>query len=149
MYTGPNYCYRIARRPGTNFTRAELEVSIWGMTGEAFSLESLVLLSRIKALCEDQALRSAVLASMPTLDVGGLAVRQVGGDPNRGIYIPGTSPDHQQRTARVPAGPATEVRPPPGKGKGKNRRDDEARGAATARSCQEEGSRSRRLQRGD
>jgi hypothetical protein len=135
------------------------------MTGEAFSLESLVLPSGIKALCEDQALRSAVLASMPTLDEGGLAVRQVGGDPNRGIHIPGASPDRQQRTSQGPGGSSHGGPAPAGKGKGKEpeperrhkqsvggtpaRRDDEARGAATARSSQEEGSRSRRFQRGD
>jgi hypothetical protein len=53
MYTGPNDRCRIARGPGTDFTRAELEASIWAMTGEAFTLESLVLLRGIKALCED------------------------------------------------------------------------------------------------
>jgi hypothetical protein len=30
-------------------------------------------------------MRLAVPASMPNLDEGGLAVRQVGGDPNHGI----------------------------------------------------------------
>jgi hypothetical protein len=45
------------------------------MTGKAYSLKSLVLPRGIKALCEDQASRSTVLASMPTLDEGGLAVR--------------------------------------------------------------------------
>jgi hypothetical protein len=99
MYTGPNDCCRIAHGPSTNSTRAELEASIRAMTGEAFSLESLVLPRGIKALCEDQVMRSAALASMPTLDEGGLAVRQVGGDLNRGIHIPGASPDRQQRTS--------------------------------------------------
>jgi hypothetical protein len=75
MYTGSNDCCRIARGPGTDFTRAELEVAIWGMTGDAFSSESLVLPSGVKALCEDQALRALVLALMPTLDEGGLVVR--------------------------------------------------------------------------
>jgi hypothetical protein len=65
------------------------------MTGEVYTPKSLVHLRGIKALCEDQAMRSAVLASMLTLDEGSLAVRQVGGDPNHGIQIPGTSLDHQ------------------------------------------------------
>jgi hypothetical protein len=149
MYTGPNDCYRIAHGPGTDFTRAELELAIREMTGEAFFLETLVLLSGIKALCEDQALRSAVLAWMPTLDEGGLAVRQMGGDPNRGIHIPGASPDRQHRTSQGPGGPSHGGPAPAGKGKGKEpeperhhkqsvggtpaRRDDEARGAATPR----------------
>jgi hypothetical protein len=165
MYTGPNDCCRIARGPGTDFTRAELVVSIRGMTGEAFSLESLVLPSGIKALRKDQALRSAVLASMPTLDEGGLAVRQVGGDPNRGIHIPGASPDRQQRTSQCPSGSSHGGPAPAGEGKGKEpelecrykqsvggtpaRRDEKVRGAATARSSQEEGFRFWRLQRGD
>jgi hypothetical protein len=85
MYTGLNDCCRIARRPGGDFTRAELEATLRRMTGEAFSPVSLVLPSGVKALCEDQALWSSVLASMPTLDEGGLAVRQLGGDPNRGL----------------------------------------------------------------
>jgi hypothetical protein len=54
MYTGTNDCCRIARGPSSEFTRAELEYAIRAMTGEAFSLESLVLPSGIKALCEDQ-----------------------------------------------------------------------------------------------
>jgi hypothetical protein len=164
MYTGSNDCCRIMREPGTDLTRAELEASIRAMTGEAFTLESLVLPRGIKALCEDQAMRSAVLASMPTLDEGGLAVRQVGGDPNRGSISPAPRPTARNAPTRVPVGPATEVRSPLGKGKGRNRswsatkqnvgatptrRDDDARGAATARSSQEEGFRSRRLQRGD
>jgi hypothetical protein len=95
MYTGTNDCCRIARGPGTDFTRAELEVAIQGMTGDTFSLKTLVLPSGVKALCDDQALRSSILASMPTLDEGGLAVRQLGGNPNRGIHIPDASPDRQ------------------------------------------------------
>jgi hypothetical protein len=81
------------------------------MTGEVFIPESLVLPSGVKALCEDQALRSSVLASMPTVDEGGLAVWQLGGDPNRGLQIPGATPDRQQRTSEGagepgPGGPA-------------------------------------------
>jgi hypothetical protein len=165
MYTGPNDCCRIARGPGTDFTRAELEVAIQEMTGDAFSPESLVLPSGVKALCEDQALRASVLASMPTLDEGGLAVRRLGGDPNRGLHIPGATPDRQQRTSQGPGGPRPRGPAPAGKGKEKvpmpehrhkdnagatlARRDDEAQGAAPARSSQAEGSKSRRLQHGD
>jgi hypothetical protein len=117
MYTGSNECCRIARGPSTDFTRAELEVAIRGMTGDTFSPESLVLPSGVKALCEDQTLWSSVLASMPTLDEGGLAVRQLGGDPNRRIHIPGASPNRQQRASQGPGGHVPEVRPPSGRGK--------------------------------
>jgi hypothetical protein len=119
MYTGLNNCCRIARGPDTDFARAELEVAIRGMTGDTFIPESLALLSGVKALCEDQALRSSVLASMPTLDEGGLAVRQQGGDPNRGIHIPGASPDRQQRASQRPGGPSPGGPAPAGKGKDK------------------------------
>jgi hypothetical protein len=39
MYMGLNDCCRIARGPGSEFSRAELEVAFRAMTGEAFSLE--------------------------------------------------------------------------------------------------------------
>jgi hypothetical protein len=119
MYTGPNDCCRIARGPSSDFSRAELEAALRAMTGEAFSLESLVLPSGIKALCEDQALRSMVLASMPTLDEGGLAARQLGGNPNRGIHIPGTSHDRQEHASQGPGGPSPGGPAPAGKGKDK------------------------------
>jgi hypothetical protein len=94
---------------------------------------------------------------MPTIDEGGLAVRQVGGDPNRGIHIPSASPDRQQRTSQGPGGAShgkekelePERRHKQGVGAAPARRVDEARGAATAPSSQEEGSRSQRLQHGD
>jgi hypothetical protein len=165
MYTGLNDCCRIARGPGADFTRAELESAVRVMTGEVFSPESLVLPSGVKALCEDQALRSSILAAMPTLDEGGLAVRQLGGDPNRGLQIPGATPDRQQRASEGPGEPGPGGPAPAGKGKEKApvpehqrkgnpgfapaQRGEEAQGAAPAQSCRGEGSKSRRLQRGD
>jgi hypothetical protein len=161
MYTGLNDCCRIARGPGADFTRAELEAAVRAMTGEAFSPESLVLPSGVKALCKDQALRSSVLASMPTLDEGGLAVRQLGGDPNRGLQISGATPDRQQRASEGPEELSAGGLAPDGKGKEKvpvpehrhkdnagaapAQRSDEAQGVAPARSSQAEGSKSRRL----
>jgi hypothetical protein len=119
MYTGLNDCCRITRGPGADFTRVELESALRAMTGEVFSPESLVLPSGVKALCEDQALRSSILAAMPTLDEGGLAVRQLGGDPNRGLHIPGTTPDRQQRASGGPGEPGPGGLAPAGKGKEK------------------------------
>jgi hypothetical protein len=72
MFTRVNDCCRIVRGAGTDLSGAELEASIQAMTGEEYTPESLVLPRGIKALCEDQAMRTAVLASMPTLDEGGL-----------------------------------------------------------------------------
>jgi hypothetical protein len=165
VYTGLNDCCRIARGPGGDFTRAELEAAVRAVTGEAFIPESLVLPSGMKALCEDQALWSSVLALMPTLDEGGLAVRQLGGDPNRGLQIPGATPDRQQCTNDGPGGPGPRGPAPSGKGKEKvpvpehrqkgnagappTEGRGEAQGPAPARSSQPEGSKSRRLQRGD
>jgi hypothetical protein len=143
MYTGQNDCCRIACGPDTDFTRAELEAAFRAMTGEAFSPESLVLPSEVKALCEDQALRSSVLASMPTLDESGLAVRQLGGDPNRGIHIPGASPNRQQRASQGPRGPSSGGPAPTGKGKEKVPVPEHHHKDHT------EGSKTRRLQRGD
>jgi hypothetical protein len=126
MFTGVNDCSRIVGGAGSDLSGAELEV----------------LVPRgIKALCEDQALRTVVLASMLTLDEGGLAVQQVGGDPNHGIRIPSTSPDSQQHAVQIPGeschgGPASAAK---GKGKepelrhkynvrsGLTRKDDEER----------------------
>jgi hypothetical protein len=143
VYMGLNDCCRIARGPGGDFTRTELEAALRAMTGEVFIPESLVLPSGVKALCEDQALRSSVLASMPTLDEGGLAVRQLGGDPNRGLQIPGASPVRQQRPSEGAGEPGPGGPAPGGKGKEKapvpeHRQKDHS-----------EGSKSRRLQRGD
>jgi hypothetical protein len=93
MFTGVNDYSRIVRGAGSDLSDVELEALIQAMTGEGYAPESLVPPRGIKALCKDQALQTTVLASMLTLDEGGLAVRQVGGDPNRGIRIPDTSPD--------------------------------------------------------
>jgi hypothetical protein len=75
MFTGVNDCSRIERGAGTDLTDVELEVLIRGMTSEAYAPELLVLPRGMKALCEDQGMRTAILASLPTLDDGGLAVR--------------------------------------------------------------------------
>jgi hypothetical protein len=84
MFTEVNDCCRIARGAGTDLSGAELEASIRVITGETYTPESLVHLRGIKALCKDQAMRSAVLASMPTLDEGSLAVWQVEATPIAG-----------------------------------------------------------------
>ena len=61
------------------------------VTWEVFILEHLILPQGVVPLCEDSRLRTAVLSTLPTLDDGGLAARQTGGDPDRGIRIPGAS----------------------------------------------------------
>ena len=61
------------------------------VTGDIFIPEHLILPQGVVPLCEDSRLRTAVLATLPTLDDGGLAARQTGGGPDRGIRIPGAS----------------------------------------------------------
>ena len=61
------------------------------LTGEIFIPEHLILPQGVVPLCEDSRLRTAVLATLATLDDGGLAARQTGGDPDRGFRIPGAS----------------------------------------------------------
>jgi hypothetical protein len=59
-----------------------------GITGESFVHESLILPEGVPALCDDAGLRAVILATLPTLDERGIAVRQTGGwDPYRGIRI--------------------------------------------------------------
>jgi hypothetical protein len=61
---------------------------VGGITGETFIPESLILPQNIPALCDDLGLRTAILATLPTLDESGVAVRQTGGrDPHCGIWI--------------------------------------------------------------
>ncbi|KAJ1253473.1 hypothetical protein BS78_K251800 [Paspalum vaginatum] len=83
-YTGPNDCSRVVRGEDHDLTPLLLEEWVRCVTDEGFSPEQLRLPSAIVPLCRDQALRTAVLREMPTLDDGGLAARQLGGDPNRG-----------------------------------------------------------------
>jgi hypothetical protein len=59
---------------------------VGGITGETFVPESLILPQDITALCDDPGLRTAILATLPTLDDSSVAVRQTGGrDPLRRI----------------------------------------------------------------
>jgi hypothetical protein len=91
-FTGLNDYSRTHRGEGSDLTQEALEVLVRNVTGEAFISENLILPQGIIPLCEDSA-RVAVLATLPTLDDGGLAPRQTGGNPNRGLRIPGASRD--------------------------------------------------------
>jgi hypothetical protein len=91
-FTGLNDCSRTHRGEGSAMTQEALEVLVQAVMGDAFIPENLILPQGIVPLCEDSA-RVAVLATLPTLNDEGLAPRQTGGDPNRGLRIPGTSGD--------------------------------------------------------
>jgi hypothetical protein len=74
-FTGSNDIGRIQRGPETDLSWEELEVLVKGITGESFVPESLILPEGIPALCDDAGLRTAILATQPTLDESGVAVR--------------------------------------------------------------------------
>jgi hypothetical protein len=87
-FTGSNDIGRIQRGPGTDLSWEELELLVKGITGESFVPESQILPQGIPVLCDDPGLRTAILATLPTFDESGMAVRQTGGrDPHRGIRI--------------------------------------------------------------
>jgi hypothetical protein len=87
-FTGSNDIGRIQRWPGTDLSWDELEVLVGGITEETFVPESLILPQGIPALCDDPGLRTAILATLPTLDESGVAVRQTDDrDPLCGIRI--------------------------------------------------------------
>jgi len=98
-FTGPQDCSRTHRG----------EVLVQVVTGEIFVPKHLILPQGVVPLCEDSCLRTAVLATLPTLDDGGLTARQSGGNPDPGIRIPGASGE--------PAVPSTAGSGPFAKGK--------------------------------
>ena len=78
-FTGPQDCSRTHRGEDSDLTQEALEVLVRAVTGEIFVSEHLILPQGVVLLCEDSRLRTAVLATLPTLDDGGLASRQAGG----------------------------------------------------------------------
>jgi hypothetical protein len=85
-----------------------------GITGESFVPESLILSEGISALYDDAGLRTTILATLPTLDESGVAVRQTGGrDPHRGIRISDAPAGGPQSAGVAPAPPPELPAPPP------------------------------------
>jgi hypothetical protein len=115
-----------------------------GITSESFIPESLILPQGIPALCDDPRLRTAILATLPTLDESDVAVRQTDGwDPHHGIRISDAPAGGPQPAGVAPSAPATAPRPLD-KGKGAAR-------SSSAPSCTgvSEEERRRRLRRAD
>jgi hypothetical protein len=111
-FTGTNDIGRIQRGPGTDLSWEELEVLVKGITGESFIPESLILLESVPALCDDVGLRTVILATLPTLNERGVAVRHTGGrDPHRGIRIFDVPVGGPQTTCVAPSAPATAPHP--------------------------------------
>jgi hypothetical protein len=113
-FTGSNDIGRIQRVPGTDLSWEELELLVKGITGESFVPESLILPQGIRVLCDDPGLRTAILATLPTFDESGMAVRQTGGrDHHRGIRISDALTGGPQSAGVAPSAPR-----PLDKGKG-------------------------------
>jgi hypothetical protein len=74
-FTGSNDIGRVQRGPGTDLSWEELELLVKGITSESFVPESLILPQGIPALCDDPGLRTVILATLPTFDESGVAVR--------------------------------------------------------------------------
>ena len=101
-FTGPQDCSRTHHGEDSDLTEEGLEVMVRAVTGEIFVPEHMILPQGVITLCEDSSLRTEVLATLPTLDDGGLAARQTGGDPDRGIRIPGASGEQAVPSATGP-----------------------------------------------
>jgi hypothetical protein len=144
-FTGPNDISRIQRRPGTDLSWDELEILVRGITGETFVPESLILLQNVPALCDDPGLRTAILATLPTLDDSGMAVRQTDGrDPLRGIRISGAPVGGPQLAVVAPSANPAVAPSPLDKGKGAA-----SSASAPGSSGGSEDERRRRLRRAD
>jgi len=102
------------------------------MTGEPCRLESMFLPQGIVPLCDD-ARRSTVLQEMPEFDDLGLVEERQGGNPSRGIRIPGA-----QAAGSAPAASS---------GKGKDRASPPIVSVTSSSSSEPEPK--RRLKRGD
>ena len=75
------------RGENANLSQDYLEMMVRGITGEPFIAEHIILPDGIVPLCDDPGLRMAVLTTLPMLDDMGMAARQLGGDPGRGVRI--------------------------------------------------------------
>lgn len=90
-FTSLNDCCRIQCGADADLTLEALEFMVHGMTREAVITKHLILPLNIAALCDNQNLRTTITATLLALNECVLAIRQIGGNPNHGIRIPGVS----------------------------------------------------------
>jgi hypothetical protein len=90
MYTGVNDIMRLERGPGSSLDGDLLAACLKALTTDQFSTELAAPPASCGAICLDQAVRTALLAAMPTLDNIDIAVVQRG-DLSRGVTIPGAT----------------------------------------------------------
>jgi hypothetical protein len=88
MYTGVNDIMRLDRGPGSSLGDALLAASLKALTTDQPSAELVTLAAACEPLCTNQAVRTALLVIMPTLDDVDIAPMQRG-DQSRGVVIPG------------------------------------------------------------
>jgi hypothetical protein len=90
MYTGVNDIMRLEREPGSSLNGELLATCLKVLTTDQFSAELVTPPASCRAICMDQAARTALLATMPMLDDVDIAVVQRG-DLSRGVTIPGAT----------------------------------------------------------
>jgi hypothetical protein len=90
MYTGENDIMRLERGPGSSLDGDLLAACLKALTTDQFSAELATPPASCRAICKDQAARTALLAVMPTLDDVDITVVQRG-DLLHGVTIPGAT----------------------------------------------------------
>jgi hypothetical protein len=90
MYIRVNDIMQLDRGPGSSLDDDLLTVSLKALTVDQFLAELMMPSAACEPPCVNQALRTALLAAMPTLDDVDIAAVQRG-DQSHGMAIPGTS----------------------------------------------------------
>jgi hypothetical protein len=87
MYTGVNDIMRLERGPGSSLDGELLAACLKALTTDQFLAELATPPASCGAICVDQAARTALLSTMPTLDDVDIAVVHRG-NLSRGVTIP-------------------------------------------------------------
>jgi hypothetical protein len=90
MYTGVNDIMQLERGPGSSLNGELLAACLKALTTDQFSAELVTPPASCGAICMDQTARTALLATMPTLDDVDIAVVQMG-YLSCGVTIPGAT----------------------------------------------------------
>jgi hypothetical protein len=88
MYTRVNDIMQLDRRPGSSLDEDLLAASLKALTTDRFLAELMVSLAACEPICMNQAMRTALLAAMSTLDDVDIALVQRG-DLSHGVVIHG------------------------------------------------------------
>jgi hypothetical protein len=88
MYSGVNDIMRLDHGPESSLGDTLLAASLKALTTDPPSAELVMPTTGCESLCANQAVRTMLLAIMPTLDDVGIALVQ-SGDQSHGVVIPG------------------------------------------------------------